>query len=303
MAGDLHSTKTAGLGVGLGLRPPHYPRVLSSDPLPPAVSWFEVVSENYMGLEDLDSRGGRPLHILEKVRSRFPIVLHGVSLSIGSTDPLRRDYLERLKWLAHRVEPELLSDHVCWTGQGGRNLHDLLPLPYTEEAIRHIVSRVSEVQDILGRQFMLENVSSYLTYSHSEMKEWDFLAEISRRSGCALLLDVNNVYVSARNHGFDPMEYLRGIPRESVKQMHLAGHSDHGTHLIDTHDHPVTDAVWELYEQALGLFGQVATLIEWDDQIPSFDVLAEEAAKAEKVRSRYGSGGRGNHGNHDARAC
>ncbi len=262
------------LGYGVGLRTPHYAHVLEHRP---AVDWFEVISENFM------VAGGRPLHTLARVRADYPIVLHGVSLSIGSADPLDRDYLGRLRALVDRFEPAWLSDHLCWTGVGGHTTHDLLPLPYTEEALAHVVGRVCQVQDVLGRQIALENVSSYLTFCDSAMREWEFLSAVAERADCAILLDVNNIYVSARNHGFDPRGYLAGVPGDRVVQFHLAGHSDHGTHLLDTHDHPVCDAVWTLYAEAVRRFGAASTLIEWDDHIPPFDRLHAEARQAAAV--------------------
>ena len=218
------------LGFGLGLRPEHYLEVLESRP---AVDWFEIISENYL----VD--GGKPLHFLDRIREHYPMVMHGVSLSIGSTDPLDLEYLAALKRLAGRVEPAWVSDHLCWTGIDGRNLHDLLPLPYTEEAIAHVAERVSRVQDSLGRQILLENVSSYVTYTDSRVSEWEFLAAVAERADCCILLDVNNIYVSAHNHGFDALAYLDGVPSERVLQIHLAGHSYNGSLIIDTHDHPV----------------------------------------------------------------
>jgi uncharacterized protein (UPF0276 family) len=262
------------LGYGVGLRPPHYGHVLETRP---AVDWFEVISENFM------VAGGRPLRVLEQVRADYPIVLHGVSLSIGSVDPVRADYLARLRALAERIQPAWISDHVCWTGVGGHNLHDLLPLPYTEEALAHVVDRVRRVQDALGRRIALENVSSYLSFCDSALTEWDFLAALAERADCAILLDVNNIFVSAFNHGFDARRYLDAIPVERVVQYHLAGHSDHGTYLLDTHDHPVRDEVWQLYAAAVRRFGAVSTLIEWDDEIPAFERLHAESRRAATV--------------------
>jgi hypothetical protein len=272
-------TERMASGVGLGLRAEHYGHVLSRRP---AVPWFEVISENYMGLRG--GSGGRPLEILSKVRGEYPVALHGVSLSIGSTDALDLEYLKKLKSLAARVDPWIVTDHLCWTGAHGKNLHDLLPLPYTAEAVRHVASRVSKVQEVLGRRICLENVSTYLTYKHSEMTEWQFIAEIVRRAGCGVLLDVNNIHVSAVNHGFKAADYLAGIPADCVKQMHLAGYSEEDGFLIDTHDHPVSGPVWELYAQAVRRFGPVPVLIEWDDHIPSFARLEAEAAKAKEVQ-------------------
>ncbi len=265
------------LGHGVGLRRDHFDRVLSG---PTRVDWFEVITENFM------VQGGRPLHVLTRVRERYPIVLHGVSLSIGSTDPLDEAYLDRLAELARRFEPAWVSDHLCWTSVGGRQAHDLLPLPYTEEALNHVVSRVARVQERLGRPIALENVSSYVAYRRSRMPEWDFLAAVAQRSGCGILLDVNNIYVSARNHGFEPRAYLAGIPPASVWQFHLAGHSDKGDYLLDTHDHPVADPVWDLYREAVRRFDDVSTLIEWDDRIPEFDRLEEESERSRTIRDR-----------------
>ena len=262
------------LGFGLGLRPEHYLEVLEGRP---AVDWFEIISENYL----VD--GGKPLHYLDRIREHYPMVMHGVSLSIGSSDPLDPEYLAGLKRLAGRVEPAWVSDHLCWTGVGGRNLHDLLPLPYTEEAIAHVAERVCRVQDYLGRQILLENVSSYVTYTDSRVPEWEFLSAVAQRSDCRILLDVNNVYVSAHNHEFDPLAYLDGVPRERVWQIHLAGHSRNGPLIIDTHDHPVPDPVWELYVEAIARLGPVSTMIERDDDIPPLDVLLGELARARSL--------------------
>lgn len=268
-------------GTGLGLRSAHYGHILENRP---QVPWFEIISENYMGTAA--GTGGRAIQILEQVRRDYPISMHGVSLSLGSVDPLDLGYLKRLKTLINRIEPVRVSDHFCWTGVGGQNLHDLLPLPYTKETITLVADRIRRVQDILGRPFVMENVSSYVSYNHSEMTEWDCLSEIATRADCQLLFDVNNVYVSSVNHGFDPMDYLSGIPAGRVAEFHLAGYSDMGTHLIDTHDHPVTDPVWKLYEAAVRRFGAVPTLIEWDDKIPEFSVLHREARKADRIQKK-----------------
>ena len=241
------------------------------------MDWFEAISENYM------DTGGRPVRILEKVRRHYPIALHGTSLSIGSIDPLNPDYLLRLKNLIRRIDPFIVSDHLCWSSVGGEALHDLLPLPFTEEALQHIVNRVQEVQDFIGRPILLENVSTYVTYRHSVMSEWEFLKEVAERSGSGILLDLNNLYVNSFNHQFDPMEYLRNIPGEKVRQLHLAGHTDRGKFLFDTHSDHVIDKVWKLYEEALKLWGAVSTLIEWDEAIPAFEILSEEAEKARKI--------------------
>ncbi len=261
-------------GFGLGLQPDHYEDILAG---PRRVDWFEAISENYM------VGGGKPLHYLDRIRADYPIVMHGVSLSIGSTDPLNRDYLRDLKKLADRIEPEWFSDHLCWTGVQGRNMHDLLPLPYTEEALAHVVDRVRQVQDRIGRPMLLENVSSYVTFAQSALSEWDFLAEVARRADCHILLDVNNIYVSAFNHGFDPRAYLAGIPIERVRQIHLAGHSNYGDHIIDTHDQEVIDPVWSLYADAIRRLGPVATMIERDANIPPYQDLVDELGQARKV--------------------
>jgi uncharacterized protein len=252
---------------GLGLRPQHYEEIAAS---PGRVSWFEALSENYM------EPGGNPLHWLEKLRRDYPIALHGVSLSIGSIDPLDADYLASLKALAERIEPMWVSDHLCFTGLRGTNMHDLLPLPYTGEALDHLAERVMRVQDTLGRRLVIENVSSYVTYAASEMTEWEFIAELAKRADCEILLDVNNIYVSAFNHEFDALAFLRAMPRDRVRQFHLAGHLHKGSHIIDTHDHPIVSGVWELYREAVRLFGTVPTMIERDDNIPSYEELLAE---------------------------
>jgi uncharacterized protein len=254
------------LGHGIGLRPKHYPQILEGV----RADWFEVISENYM------IPGGRPLAVLERVRADTPVVLHGVSLSIGSTDPLDARYLRELRTLSERIEPAWVSDHLCWGSHGRRYAHDLLPLPYTDEALAHVVDRVRQVQDALGRRILLENVSSYVAFAHSTMTEWAFLDAVAAGADCGILLDVNNVFVSAANHGFRAGDYLAGLPADRIGQIHLAGHSDHGTHLLDTHDAAVPEGVWSLYQEAVRRFGPVATLVEWDDHIPPLeDVLAE----------------------------
>jgi uncharacterized protein (UPF0276 family) len=263
------------LGLGLGLRPKHYHDLLG-DHLG-SVAWLEALTENYL------VPGGQPLDYLERIRAHYPVVLHGVSLSIGSGDAPDRAYLGEVKALANRIDALWVSDHLCWTGVDGTNLHDLMPLPYTEDALRHVVSHVNEVQDLLGRRLLLENVSSYVSYAASEMTEWEFLREITRRADCLLLLDVNNIYVSSVNHGFDPHAYLRGIPVERVQQIHLAGHSNLGDYLIDTHDQPVCEDVWRLYAAAVERFGRVSTMIERDDNIPELPELLAELDRARSI--------------------
>ncbi len=266
------------LGFGLGLRTPHYNDLLDPDNEDAAaIDWFEVISENYL------VPGGKPLQVLDQIAGRWPVVMHGVSLSIASTAPLDYDYLDALKRLAARIEPKWVSDHLCWTGVHGVNLHDLLPIPYTEEALEHIAARVIEVQDYLGHRIALENVSTYVTFAHSEMSEWEFLSELARRADCWVLLDVNNVYVSSFNHGWDAKTFIDGVPHDRVVQFHVAGHSDMDTHIIDTHDHPVIDEVWELYDYALRRCGPVSTLIERDDHIPPLAELRSELDTARRI--------------------
>ncbi len=262
------------LGYGLGLRRQHYDDVLNSHP---DVDWFEIISENYM----VD--GGKPLDYLSRIRERYPMVMHGVSMSIGSVQPLNRDYLKQLKSLIKRVEPAWFSDHLCWTGVNELNMHDLLPLPYTEEALAHVVDRISQVQDYLGRQMLLENVSSYISYSESEMTEWEFLREVAQRADCFILLDINNIYVSAFNHHFDPHEYLSAMPEERIRQVHLAGHTHEHDLIIDTHDQPVADPVFELYASAIARFGPISTMIERDDNIPPLSNLLDELDHVRRI--------------------
>ena len=263
-----------GLGFGLGLRAPYYEAILGGSA---PVDWFEILTENYL------VPGGKPLRYLERIRARYPVVMHGVSMSIGGAEPLDWNYLEQVKALAARFEPEWISDHLCWTGFGGHNFHDLMPLPYDREAIDHVVERIARVQDFLGRRLVLENVSSYFEFRHSQIPEWEFVAAVANEADCDLLLDVNNVYVSSVNHGFDPLAYLRAIPRERVRQIHLAGHRDHGAYIIDSHDQPVGDAVWDLYGRAVDLFGPVPTMIERDDNMPPFEQLLAELDNARRV--------------------
>jgi len=265
------------LGFGLGLRTEHFSAVLEQ---PPDVDWFEITSENFM------VAGGKPRHYLDAIRQRYPLVMHGVSLSIGGTDPFDRDYLHSLRQLMLDIEPAWVSDHLCWTGVDHVNSHDLLPLPYSDEAVAHVVGRIGQVQDHLGREILLEKLSTYVQFSASSMTEWEFLTEVSRRSGCRLLLDVNNVAVSARNHGFDPETFLAGLPADRIWQIHLAGHSDYGHYAIDTHDHDVPPQVWALYESAIRRFGAISTMIERDDHLPPLPELVAELDHARLAFAR-----------------
>ena len=260
------------LGFGLGLRPDHYDAILSERP---SVGFFEALTENYL------VPGGKALHYLERIRANYPIVLHGVSLSIGSTEPLNHEYLKVLKGLSRRIQAPWISDHLCWTGTEGVNLHDLMPMPYTEEALRHLVPRIGEIQEFLGERILLENVSSYVGYRSSEMSEWEFLSELSARADCLLLLDVNNIYVNSVNHRFDAETFIRGVPRKRVAQIHLAGHERQDAFIVDTHDSPIAKAVWTLYRSACKRFGPVSTMIERDANIPPLKELLEELALAQ----------------------
>lgn len=262
------------LGFGLGLRPEHYEEILLESP---PLDWLEIITENYL------IEGGKPHYYLDKIRQNYPLVMHGVSLSIGSTDPLDFDYLKQVKRLAERIEPVWISDHLCWTGVTNLNMHDLLPLPYTMQAIDHAVNRIKEVQNFLDRRILIENVSSYLTYKQSEMQEWEFLTEIANRADCYILLDINNIFVSAINHGFNPLEYIKGVPNQRIYQIHLAGHTNHNHYLIDTHDAPIIQDVWELYRTALHHFGPVSTMIERDDHIPPLKELLLEVERARQI--------------------
>ena len=264
-------------GFGLGLRTEHYAAFEASPP--PQVDWLEVISENYM------VPGGAPLHHLDRIRRDYPMVMHGVSLNIGSSDPLNQDYLRELKTLIQRVQPAWVSDHLCWTGTQGMNLHDLLPVPYTLDALRHIAQRIVQVQDVLGRRLVLENPSTYVAFASDQMPEWEFLGELLHRADCELLLDVNNVYVSSVNRGFNPRDYIDAIPAERVRQIHLAGHETHDGYLIDTHDQPVCDAVWQLYGYTVQHCGPVPTMIERDDNIPTLHVLLDELDHARQVQA------------------
>lgn len=262
------------LGLGVGLRNKHFNHLLQH---PPMVDWFEIISENYM--DDF----GFARHVLTHVRKQVPVVMHGVSLSIGSTDPLNMTYLKKLRTLAEQVEPMWVSDHLCWTGVLGVNTHDLLPMPLTEESLAHVTDRVQQVQEYLGRPLVLENPSTYIQFNASTMPEWEYLSQLAKCTGCGLLVDVNNIYVSAHNHGFDAITYIQNLPHEHIVQMHIAGPTDYGDLLVDTHDHPVPTEVWKLYKLVHELTGGVSTLLEWDAQIPDYPELVEELFKAKKV--------------------
>jgi uncharacterized protein (UPF0276 family) len=264
------------LGHGVGLRPPHYAEVVERRP---AIDWFELITENFL------VAGGNPRRVLRAVREQYPIVLHGVSLSLGSVDPLDTGYLDQVAALAAETEPAWVSDHLCWSSVGGHTGHDLWPLPFTEESLAHVVARVRQIQDRLRRRILVENVSSYVQFASSTLTEWEFLAALAERADCGLLLDINNVFVSAHNHGFSAETFLEGIPVTRVGQFHLAGHSDHGTYLLDTHDHPVCDPVWDLYRKAVQRFGAIATLIERDDDIPALGDLVAESRHAATIEA------------------
>ena len=265
------------LGFGLGLRSTYYQAILEQRP---AIDWFEIVSENYL------VAGGKALYFLDAIGEQYPLVMHGVSLSIGGPHELDRDYLRQLKHLAARVQPAWISDHLCWSQGNAHRLHDLLPLPYTEERLQHVAARVRQVQDVIERPLVLENVSSYLRCADDQFSEWQFLAALSELSGCELLLDVNNVYVSARNHGFDAWTFISSLPKQRIRQLHLAGHSDYGSYLIDTHDQPVSDPVWQLYQRTLQHLGPVSTLLERDDHFPDLDVLLDELNSARQFAAQ-----------------
>jgi len=274
---DLHDLQSRDLGVGIGLRTLHFAHILSEWP---ALDWFEILSENFM------QTGGRPMHVLDRVAERYPVVMHGVSMNIGSRDPLDLEYLRELKALRDRCGARFVSDHLCWTGVDGTNLHDLLPLPYTDEALEHVAHKVRQVQDLLEAPLVLENPSTYVAFAHSRMSETEFLRALVAETGCGLLLDVNNVFVCAQNHGFDAAQYLREVPWDHVVQFHLAGHTRYATHLLDTHDDHVCDEVWQLYGLAHALSGGRSTLLEWDAKIPPFDEVRAEAHKAIAFRQR-----------------
>lgn len=266
------------LGFGLGLRKEHYQSIIETQP---SIDWFEILSENYM------IKGGKPLYYLDKIRQDYPMVMHGVSMSLGSVDPIDKDYLKQLKNLINRIEPKWISDHLCWTGMAHKNMHDLLPLPYTEEAVIHMAEKIMQVQDYLGQQMLIENLSSYITYKADNMTEWEFLSAVCEKADCYLLLDINNIYVSSYNHNFDPIEYLKGVNPERVWQHHLAGHTNDGNLILDTHDQDVIEPVWQLYQQAAQLFGPVSTMIERDGNIPPLEDVMTELEHAKAIAEPY----------------
>ncbi len=266
-------------GVGIGLRIPHYQHIFEQKPV---VGWFEIISENYM----VD--GGRPLQVLDQILDQYRVVQHGVSMYFGSAEPLNREHLRRLKQLVRRTKTPWLSDHLCWGSVDGRYTHDLLPMPYTFDAARLTAEKIRQVQDFVEVPVAVENVSSYAEFHVSEMTEWEFLNEVVERADCGVLLDVNNIYVSSRNHGFDPLEYVNSVPADRVAQIHIAGHSKFEKYTLDTHDHPVVEPVWELYSRAIERCGPTATLLEWDDNIPSFEEVHREALKANRFLKQYG---------------
>ncbi|MBL4818845.1 MAG: DUF692 domain-containing protein [Deltaproteobacteria bacterium] len=269
------------LGVGVGLRPPHYP--IFRNKTPDSVSFIEVISENFMNWHN--HKITRPIQMLEQVRQDLPVIFHGVSMSIGSADDLNQDYLRELKNLIQKIQPAWISDHLCWTGVDNKNLHDLLPLPLTQGVLKHVTDKVRRVQDYLGQQILIENPSTYIEFKASDMTEWEFLKELCEKADCGLLLDVNNVYVNSVNHGFDPVEYLKSIPVSRIGQIHLAGHSNQGDYLIDTHDAPVCSEVWELFEWTTKNLGFFSTMIERDGNIPEWEVLEQEVLKIHSIRN------------------
>ncbi len=270
------NNKLPSLGFGLGLRKEHYNAIIDTKP---AVDWFEILTENYL------VPGGKPLYFLDQICEQYPVVMHGVSMSLGSHDPLDMDYLKQVKALAKRTDAKWISDHMCFTGVDGINAHDLLPLPYTDEAIKHVSQKIAQAQDYLGVQILVENASTYITYKQSAMTEWDFTKSVAEESDSLILLDINNIFVSAYNHGFDPLEYLDGIPSERVQQHHLAGHSQYDGYIIDTHDHDIVKGVWDLYAEAIKRYGEVSVMIERDDNIPELPELINELQMARDIFS------------------
>ncbi len=271
--------KYPSLGFGLGLRKEHYTEIIETSP---DVDWFEILTENYL------VPGGKPLYFLDKISERYPVVMHGVSMSIGSSDPIDLNYLKQVKDLAERTKAHWISDHLCFTGLDGVNAHDLLPLPYTEETVKFVSEKIRQAQDVLERRILIENVSSYITYKQSQgMSEWEFVTAVAEESDSLMLLDINNIFVSAFNHGFDPLEYLDGVPAERVQQHHIAGHSQYDGYIIDTHDHDVVDGVWELYGEAVKRFDDVSTMIERDDNIPELPKLVKELQIARDIYATH----------------
>jgi len=266
------------LGFGLGLRKEHYQAIVDTQP---NIDFLEILTENYM------IEGGKPLYYLDKIRQDYPMIMHGVSMSLGSTDPINKTYLNELKALINRVQPKWISDHLCWTGMDHKNMHDLLPLPYTEEAVIHMADKISQVQDYLGQQILVENLSSYITYKDDSMAEWEFLSAVCEKADCYLLLDINNIYVSSYNHHFDPMDYINGVDPKRVWQHHLAGHTNDGNLILDTHDQDIIDPVWDLYAKAAQTFGPVSTMIERDGNIPELDEVLKELDQAKKIAAPY----------------
>lgn len=265
------------LGFGIGLRTVHYDEIRELPAGTTEIDWFEAISENFM------RPGGHPRRVLKEIGDKFDLVLHGVSMSIGAVDPLNQEYLQTLKALAKDVRPAWVSDHLCWSGNGGKYAHDLLPLPYTEEALDHVAARMTQVQDTLGRRMVIENVSSYMAFSQSTMNEWEFLSELASRADCLLLLDVNNIFVSAHNHNFDALAFVKGVPVDRVAQIHVAGHRKRGDLLLDTHDHAVPEGVWDLYAAAIKRLGPVSTLVEWDADIPPLPEVIAQVARARSI--------------------
>jgi len=271
------SPSSRSAGFGLGLRTSHYPDFLAAQQ---PLDWLEIITDNFL------VEGGKPLHMLERIRRDYPMAMHGVAMSIGAAKGLDLTYLHKVKALADRIEPLWVSDHLCWIGPGPQQLHDLYPMPYTDEAARHVITHIQQAQDVLQRRLVIENVSSYINFAGNAASEWQFLSHIANVSDCLLLVDVNNIYVSSVNHRFDPQDYLNALPPERVQQIHLAGHSDHGSYIVDTHDHPVAAPVWQLYAHACQRFGSVATMIERDDDIPPLPTLLEELAVAREISAR-----------------
>ena len=270
--------KYPSLGFGLGLRKEHYHSILDApENEKPDIDWFEILTENYL------VEGGKPLYFLDQICERYPVVMHGVSMSIGSTDPINIEYLTQVKQLAERTDAHWISDHLCFTGLEGVNAHDLLPLPYTDETIKFVSDKIRKTQDFLGRRILIENVSSYITYKQSNMTEWEFIKAIAEESDSLILLDINNIFVSAFNHSFDPLNYLDGVPANRVQQHHLAGHTQYPDYIIDTHDHDVVDGVWKLYAESIKRFGNVSTIIERDDNIPELSEMMQELQMARDV--------------------